>query len=106
MERAPAPASARATTLGLVVPTLREAHGIDAFLAALVPVAREVGAEVLVVDDRSEDGTADVARAAIERLGAGAIVRVLERDGPRGLSAAVIEGWSHLDAPLLGVMDA
>ncbi len=60
-EPAPAPpaAAARAApALRLVVPTLREAYGVDAFLAALLPVAREVGAEVLVVDDDSEDGTA------------------------------------------------
>lgn len=100
------PSSARAVTLGLVVPTLREAHGIDAFLTALVPVAREVGAEVLVVDDRSEDDTAGVARAAVARLGAEGIVRVVVRDGPRGLSAAVLDGWAQLRAPLLGVMDA
>src|SRR5690606_12036707 len=92
--------------LRLVVPTLREAYGIDAFLAALVPVAREVDAEVVVVDDDSEDGTAEVARAAIARLGADDVARVVVRQGPTRLSAAVLEGWAGATAPLLGVMDA
>ncbi len=101
------PATARPTpSLRLVVPTLREAYGVDAFLAALLPVAREVGAEVVVVDDDSEDGTATVARAAITRLEADDIARVVVRRGPRGLSAAVLEGWRGARAPLLGVMDA
>ncbi|MCO5168969.1 MAG: polyprenol monophosphomannose synthase [Planctomycetes bacterium] len=96
----------RRPTLRLVVPTLREAHGIEAFLAALLPVARALGAEVVVVDDRSEDGTADLARAAVARLGAADLARVVVRAGPRGLSASVLEGWAGATAPLLGVMDA
>lgn len=71
--------------LGVVVPTRNEAASIRALVAqvrAAVP-----GARILVVDDRSPDGTAALAREA------GA--EVLERDGPRGLGRAYRDGFAH-----------
>lgn len=98
----PAEASARPPALTIVVPTLEEAAGVGDFLAALVPVARALDAEVIVVDDRSRDATADRAARAL----GGARGRVIVRDGPRGLAAAVLEGWSRSRAPVVAVMDA
>jgi len=45
-----------------VIPAYNEAENIPRLLADLAPVARELGARVIIVDDGSTDGTADVIR--------------------------------------------
>jgi dolichol-phosphate mannosyltransferase len=90
---------------GLVVPTLNEAGNIPVLLdrihRALEPMPLDY--EVIIVDDDSTDGTADVAR---EYAAHDSRVRVFVRKGQRGLAGAVIHGWEHTDADLLGVIDA
>ena len=53
--------------LSIVMPVLNEAAGIAAALAALAPV-RARGAEVIVVDGGSRDGTPELARALADRV--------------------------------------
>jgi len=56
--------------LSIIIPVLNEAAGIEATLRALAPL-RARGAEVIVVDGGSSDGTAEVARPlASQALGA------------------------------------
>ena len=43
-----------------VIPAYNEAENIPKLLADLAPVARELGARVIIVDDGSTDGTAEV----------------------------------------------
>jgi dolichol-phosphate mannosyltransferase len=45
-----------------VIPAYNEAENIPRLLADLAPVARELGARVIIVDDGSTDGTAEVIR--------------------------------------------
>ncbi len=52
--------------LSIVVPVLNEAEGIEAALRALAPLRRR-GAEVIVVDGGSRDGTAELARPFTDR---------------------------------------
>lgn len=91
--------------LGLVIPTLNEAgnilHLLDRLQTALEPT--KIAYELIVVDDDSQDGTADVAREYAEE---DSRVTVLGRKGLRGLAGAVIHGWANTDASLLGVIDA
>ena len=91
----------RAMQLSVLVPTYCEAES----LPALVPAVREalagVEAELLVLDDASPDGTADVA----DRLAPG-FCRAIRRTGPRGLSHAVIEGFAIAKGDCIAVMDA
>ena len=91
--------------LGLVVPTLNEAGNIpvllDRITAALEPLPLKY--EIIIVDDDSTDGTPTVAREYAAR---DARVRVFVRKGQKGLAGAVIHGWQHTDADLLGVIDA
>lgn len=70
----------------VVIPTLDEADNIGGIVASVQ--ASLPGAEVLVVDDCSADGTAEIAR------GAGA--RVLSRSGPRGLGHAYREAFAEV----------
>jgi dolichol-phosphate mannosyltransferase len=94
----------RALKLALVIPTLCEAGNIGRALDQ----AREaldllhIDYEILVVDDDSNDGTGEVVMAIAE---ADPRVRLIVRKGQRGLSGAVLDGWSQTDADVLGVMD-
>ncbi len=72
----------------VVVPTYNEAENIEALLtqvAAAVP-----GVHLMVVDDASPDGTADIAECLCSGLPG---FFVLRRIGPRGLGYAYKEGF-------------
>ncbi len=88
--------------VSVLLPTLNEAGSLrliaDRLLAALAPYR----AEILVIDDASNDGTAEVVR---ELAGRGPF-RLLERPRERGLSSAVLAGIAATTGPILVVMDA
>ena len=91
--------------LALVIPALREAENLRLLLDRVRDVLSrlEIAFEIVVVDDDSRDGTHEIVSAiAVEDTR----VRLLVRTGERGLSGAVVHGWRHTDATLLGVMDA
>jgi hopene-associated glycosyltransferase HpnB len=73
-----------------VVPARNEADVIERTLSSLVAQQYPGRLEIVVVDDRSEDGTGAVARATIARLGAGGRARVVEgRPRPPGWTGKV-----------------
>jgi dolichol-phosphate mannosyltransferase len=73
----------------VVLPTFLEAANIVEALERIRATVPD--AEVLVVDDGSPDGTADLAEAAGERLGG---VHVMRRPGKGGLGSAYREGFA------------
>jgi dolichol-phosphate mannosyltransferase len=89
----------------LAIPTLREAENIPSLLDHVRSVLDPVGIsyEILVVDDDSRDGTEELVSAIALK---DPRVRLLVRKGQRGLSGAVLYGWQHTGASILGVMDA
>jgi dolichol-phosphate mannosyltransferase len=91
--------------LALVIPTLREAENIGGLLDHVRSVLDPLHTpyEILVVDDDSRDGTEEVVSAITLQ---DPRVRLLVRKGEKGLSGAVLYGWRHTDADVLGVMDA
>jgi dolichol-phosphate mannosyltransferase len=91
--------------LGLVIPTLNEAGNMQTLLSRLQSALQPVNVdyELIVVDDESTDGTAEVVQRYSEKEPR---VRLFVRKGQRGLAGAVIHGWAHTDATLLGVIDA
>ena len=99
------PGECLADKLALVIPTLREAENISGLLAhvrsVLDPLA--IPYEILVVDDDSQDGTEQLVSAIARE---DPRVRLLIRKGERGLSGAILHGWLHSNAAILGVMDA
>lgn len=91
--------------LAMVIPTLNEAGNIPTLLDRLSAAVAELplACEFIVVDDDSTDGTADVVR---DYACKDPRVRLVVRKGQKGLAGAVIHGWTHSDAELLGVIDA
>ena len=89
----------------LIIPTLREAGNLRVLLGRIKAVLDPAGIdyEILIVDDDSQDGT-DELIAEIRREDSR--VRLLVRKGKRGLSGAILHGWLHTDADIVGVMDA
>ena len=78
----------------VVVPTYDEAPNVTAMLDQLVAVPVLTGdrVDVLVVDDNSPDGTADLVRA---HPSAGDHVHLLSRPGKSGLGAAYRAGFAE-----------
>ncbi len=102
----PRSASARVVELSLVVPTYDERETLPAIVARLdEALEARLGAafEIIVVDDDSPDGTAEVARSLAHEHPR---LRVVNRHGGRGLGTAVACGWSVSTGAVLGVIDA
>jgi dolichol-phosphate mannosyltransferase len=98
--------SARAAKLSLVIPTYNEAKNVSELverLSRLLDPTLEGSYELIVVDDASPDGTAQIAAQLATRF---AHLRVIRREGERGLSTAVIRGWQASRGEVLGVIDA
>ncbi len=91
--------------LALVIPAVREARNLGPLLKRVRETLQGVGIawEVIVVDDDSRDGTEEMVGAMARE---DARVRLLVRRGERGLAGAILHGWRHSDANVLGVMDA
>ncbi len=91
--------------LALVIPTLQEAGNLPQLLRRVLAALDcvELQAEVIVVDDDSRDGTVEIIEEMRRKDGR---VRVIVREGQRGLAGAILHGWHNSDATMLGVMDA
>ncbi len=91
--------------LSLVIPTYRERDNIEPLLTRLGTVAPSLGEpiEVLIVDNASDDGTADRARSLLGQVVPG---RVVEPALRCGLAEAVLLGIREASGDLIGVMDA
>ena len=76
---APSPKGLRVTA---IVPARDEAQVIDRSLSSLLTQRFDGGFDVLLVDDQSADGTAGLARACAQRLGAADRLSVLAASGP------------------------
>jgi dolichol-phosphate mannosyltransferase len=88
----------------VILPTYNERDNLPVVVGALLALP---DVRVLVVDDRSPDGTGDVADAlARERP---EHVEVMHRRGPRGLGRSYVDGMLRAletDARVIGQMDA
>jgi glycosyltransferase involved in cell wall biosynthesis len=89
----------------VVIPAYNAAQFLRATLesvaAQTMPPAR-----VTVVDDRSTDGTADLARACADELCDRIAIRVLPNGGPQGPAAGRNTAIRAGDAPLIALLDA
>lgn len=90
------------TGLSIIIPTYREAENIPHMLERLARLREEydLDLEVLFMDDKSGDGSLEAVAAAGYPW-----ARLIEREGPRGLSLAVIDGFKRARFPVLICMD-
>ncbi|MEL9997399.1 MAG: glycosyltransferase family 2 protein [Sulfolobales archaeon] len=86
----------------MVVPTYNERDNIVELIRRIDNALKGIDYEVVVVDDNSPDGTADVA----EGLSKDYPVRVVRRPGKLGLATAVLDGVRSSRGDYVVVMDA
>lgn len=89
----------------LIVPTYNESKNIYRLVQILSSTLEQVLGdrfELIVVDDDSPDRTWEMAQAMVAEY---PHLRVMRRQGERGLSTAVIRGWQAARGSFLGVID-
>ena len=95
--------------LAIVIPTYNEAETIPSLIKELFEKIKQLveKLDVLIIDDSSPDGTADIVR---ELGGKYEKITVIQRAKKMGLGAAYKEGFKHvlekLDSELIVQMDA
>jgi rSAM/selenodomain-associated transferase 2 len=90
--------------LSIIVPVLNEAPDIEAALRALAPYRRR-GAEVVVVDGGSSDGTADLARPLADRVIETPRGRAVQMNAGAAAAAGDALLFLHADTRLPGDAD-
>ncbi|RLG87672.1 MAG: glycosyltransferase family 2 protein, partial [Thermoprotei archaeon] len=90
--------------LSIIIPTYNERENIPILLKRIDDSLRRhnIDYEVIIVDDNSPDGTADVAL----KLSSQYPIKVLKRKGKMGLSSAVLDGLKLANSDIIAVMDA
>lgn len=90
--------------LSIIVPTYNERENIPVLLERIDRALKGAGIsyEVIVVDDNSPDGTADIA----EQLSKVYPVGVVRRPGKLGLASAIVDGIKASQGRIITVMDA
>jgi dolichol-phosphate mannosyltransferase len=96
--------------LSVVLPTYNESQNIvkmlDSIAQTLSPYSA-AGAEIIVVDDNSPDGTAEIASMYAKNISNNKKlhVQVIRREGKFGLSSAIVAGLQSATGDMLVVMD-
>lgn len=90
--------------LSVIIPTYNEKENIRETITGVLRVLgyHNINGEIIVVDDNSPDGTADIVRKMTDVSN----VHVIVRKSDKGLSQSVVEGFTHAKADILLVMDA
>jgi dolichol-phosphate mannosyltransferase len=92
------------TTVSIIVPTLNEADNIDQLIREIFSSCegRPFEPEIIVVDDGSTDGTRDlVTKWQLQHR-----VKLLAREGKRGLASATVDGAMLASGDVVVVIDA
>ncbi len=89
--------------LSIIVPTYNESQNIPELFKRIESVFNGFPFEIIVVDDNSPDGTADLAESLNLKYGN---VSVCRRSGKLGLSSAVLHGFDNARGNILAVIDA
>ena len=97
------PLPANEVLVSIVVPTYREADNLPLLVPRVTAALEPWPHEIIIVDDDSNDGT-DQAVATLREQGHA--TRLIVRTDERGLSSAVLRGFSEAKGSVLVCMDA
>ena len=92
--------------LSIVLPTYNESKNVLEMVARLTSLLEKTYGrqyEIIIVDDDSPDRTWELAQNLTSEYPR---LKVMRRQGERGLSTAVIRGWQAARGQFLGVIDA
>lgn len=93
----------RPPQLAVIVPSYNERDNVELLYEKVAVALGDTPWEMIVVDDDSPDGTADVVNE-LSRVYPN--IRCLRRFGRRGLASACVEGMAVTGAPYVAVIDA
>src|SRR5690349_38956 len=82
----------------IIIPTYNEADNAERIIRAVFaeePKTPEVSLSILIVDDNSPDGTADIIRRLQSDPEIGSKLHLLSRAGKLGLGTAYVEGFKY-----------
>lgn len=102
----------KALPLSIILPTYNESENIVSMMDSIAEALPEgIHAEIIVVDDNSPDGTADIAEGHARRVEAASNgkrikVEVVRRPGKLGLSSAILAGAQRARGDAVVVMDS
>jgi len=89
-------------TVSVIIPTYNEKDNIVPLVERLSRAFANHQYEILIVDDNSQDGTAEIASTLADKYP----VKVMVRTQERGLATAVLYGFKYARGNIIGVMDA
>lgn len=89
--------------VSVVIPTYNEAENIGDVVKEVFKVLEGLDCEILVVDDGSPDGTAEIIKELKEDY---QNLKLLEREGKSGLGSAYKDGFSRVEGDRIVQMDA
>jgi len=103
MTTARQPTGNSVTRVSVVLPTYNELGNIEALIHQLLSLRQWYDLEILVVDDDSPDGTAELVRQLAQE---DPQVRLIRRVGRSGLASAIKEGLLDATGDIAMVMDS
>jgi len=89
--------------ISVVVPTYMEAENVELLLSRIEKALSGKSYEIIVVDDNSPDGTAEIVNNYKKKK---ENIRLILRKGKRGLGSAIIEGIKNAKGKYVAVIDA
>ncbi len=92
-----------AYNVSIVVPTYQERENIAYFIYRIESALKGLNFEIIVVDDNSPDGTADLAEKLNDQYGN---IKVIRRPAKLGLGSAITDGIKASNSDVIVVMDA
>jgi dolichol-phosphate mannosyltransferase len=88
--------------ISLIIPTYNEKENIKELVERIFKVSKRLNIEVIIVDDNSPDGTAEIIKFLSKKYK----IKLLERPKKLGLTSAVLDGLKLSKGDIIGVMDA
>lgn len=88
--------------ISIVIPTYNEKDNITKLITKISNTLEGYEYELIVVDDDSPDGTAEI----VEELSKNYPITVLRRNEKLGLASAILHGFQYAKGDILGVIDA